>query len=114
MLREIRASASRRSGERVQLARTHALVVKRKADSFPAARSAALKRIDALSSALSAHDPERTLARGYALVADREGAPVTSAATARERGDVVVRFADDAVGARIDPEPQRDGSDEHT
>jgi exodeoxyribonuclease VII large subunit len=114
MLREIRASATRRSGERLQLARTHALVVKRKVDSFPAARSAALKRLDALSSALHAHDPERALARGYALVADREGAPVTSAATARERGDVVVRFADDAVGARIDPEPQRDGTDEHT
>ena len=44
------------------------------------------KRLDAIAAALGAHDPERTLARGYALVADADGEPVTSAAAARERG----------------------------
>jgi exodeoxyribonuclease VII large subunit len=114
MLREIRASAGRRIGERRGLAGTHALVVKRRVDSFAAARAAALKRLDALTSALGGHDPERTLARGYALVADREGEPVASARAARERGEVVIRFADDAVGARINRDPESDGSDEHT
>ena len=33
--------------------------------------------------ALRAHDPERTLERGYALAEDAEGEPVTSAAAAR-------------------------------
>ena len=35
--------------------------------------------------ALAAHDPQRTLERGYALVEDAAGEPVTSAAAARER-----------------------------
>ena len=58
--------------------------------------------------AVNAHDPQRTLERGYALVADRAGEPVASAAAARERERVVIRFADDAVGAEVDT----DGSDE--
>jgi exodeoxyribonuclease VII large subunit len=104
LLREVRAAATRGQAEREKLSRTHALVVKRKGEAFPAARAAALKQLDALSAALAAHDPERTLARGYALVADADGEPVTSAAAARERGRVVIRFADDAVDARIDPD----------
>ena len=44
MLREIRASATRRTAERRGLAATHALVVKRKGDAFPAADAAARKR----------------------------------------------------------------------
>ncbi len=116
ILREVRASAGRRTAERRGLAHTHALVVKRKGDAFAAAREAALKRLDALSSALDAHDPQRTLERGYALVADHAGAPIVTAAGARERGDVVIRFADDAVGATIEPEPdgrpQPDGRDD--
>ena len=98
LLREVRAAAARSQAERRKLARTHALVVKRKGDAFPAAHAAAHKRLGALAAALGAHDPERTLARGYALVADADGEPVTSAARARERGELAVRFADDAVG----------------
>ncbi len=71
------------------------------------------KRIEALGAALAAHDPERTLARGYALVADRDGEPVATAAAARERRDVVIRFVDDAVGARVEEEPGI-GSDDGT
>ena len=88
LLREMRASAARGHAERARRSpRTHALVVKRKGDAFAArAHAAARKRLDALAAALGAHDPERTLARGYALVADADGEPVTSAAAARERG----------------------------
>jgi exodeoxyribonuclease VII large subunit len=51
--------------------------------------------------ALSAHDPERTLQRGYALVEDPAGEPLTSAALAAEQTDVALRFADGRVAARI-------------
>ncbi len=54
------------------------------------------QRLDGLSLAERAHDPDRTLDRGYALVAGDDGDPVTSAAAARERDRVVIRFADDA------------------
>ncbi|MGD0198117.1 MAG: exodeoxyribonuclease VII large subunit [Solirubrobacteraceae bacterium] len=51
--------------------------------------------------ALSAHDPERTLARGYALVEDEHGEPLTSAERAVSQAEVTLRFADGRVGARI-------------
>ncbi len=132
MLREIRAAATRGTDERERLARRHALVLARKGDAYSAAESAVRAdllrgaarlrrraeailatdtgRLAANSRTLAAHDPQRTLERGYALVADREGAPVASAAAARERGRVVVRFADDAVGAEIE-ETRSDGSE---
>ena len=67
-----------------------------------AALSKESQRLDALSLAERAHDPERTLDRGYALVADDDGDPLTSAAAARERDRIVIRFADDAVPAHVD------------
>ena len=87
--------------------------MKRKGDAFPAAHAAAHKRLGALAAALGAHDPQRTLERGYALVEDRAGDPVTSAEAARRQGDVNVRFADDAVNARVEPGDD-DGSQRHT
>lgn len=51
--------------------------------------------------ALRAHDPQRTLERGYARVEDRGGEPVVDAAGARRAGDVKIRFADDAVDAVV-------------
>ena len=104
LLREVRAAAARGAGERRRLASTHALVIRRKGASFPAAHTAARKRLDTIAAALGAHDPERTLARGYALVSDADGEPVTSAAAARKRGRVGIRFADDAVDATIEKE----------
>jgi exodeoxyribonuclease VII large subunit len=111
-LREVRASATRGLARRVALSDTHGLVVKRKADAFPAAHAAAARQLDLLTKALSAHDPDRTLARGYALVSDAAGAPIGSAAEARRAGEVAVRFADDAVRATIDDE--QDGSNDAT
>ena len=101
-LREIRASASRGISQRRNLAGTHGLVVKRKADSFGAVRAAVTRQLDAYSTALAAHDPDRTLARGYALVTDVENEPIGSAAEARDSGSLNLRFADDAVRATID------------
>ena len=71
-----------------------------------AVRDCATRRpadLERLRLALAAHDPARTLARGYAMVEDRSGGPVTTAAAATAAADVVIRFADDAVAARIEP-----------
>ncbi|HVL31781.1 MAG TPA: hypothetical protein VM299_06055, partial [Solirubrobacteraceae bacterium] len=54
-----------------------------------------------LERALAAHEPERTLERGYALVTDRDGEFVTTAAAARRAVDVRLRFGDAAVDATI-------------
>lgn len=101
-LREIRASALRRGlTERTRDIRTRALVIGRKAD---AARGAAAQRarLDALAAALSAHDPERVIERGYAVVDDGAGGIVTTAAEARRHGRVRLSFSDAAVRARIE------------
>ncbi|MQA76245.1 MAG: hypothetical protein GEU88_18260, partial [Solirubrobacterales bacterium] len=58
----------------------------------------------ALARTVRAHDPERTLERGYALVFDRAGEPIPSAAAARERERLAVRFVDDSVPATVDRE----------
>lgn len=51
--------------------------------------------------AVRAHDPQRTLERGYARVEDRAGEPVVDPAGARKAGDVRIRFADGPVDARV-------------
>ena len=61
-----------------------------------------IKRLDSLAAAIAAHDPERVIARGYAVVDDREGNLLTSAAAAREAGAVRLFFADADVDARIE------------
>lgn len=103
-LRELRAAGRRRcSGERERVAR-RALVLERKAHAaaLEARRST---RLQATAMALAAHDPERTLERGYALVTDRAGDIVTSAADARAAGEVSLRFGDAAVDATINRDP---------
>jgi exodeoxyribonuclease VII large subunit len=108
LLREVRAGAGRGIEGRRELALTHATVVARKGGAFAAADAAARRQLTTAERAVNAHDPQRTLERGYALVADRAGEPVASAAAARERERLVIRFADDAVGANVNA----DGSDE--
>jgi exodeoxyribonuclease VII large subunit len=105
-LREVRASGRRRiDDERVRIAR-RALVLDRKATAaaLDARRATGLQ---ALAMALAAHDPERTLERGYALVTDRRGGLVTSAAAARAAGAVALRFGDAAVDATISGDDER-------
>ncbi len=58
--------------------------------------------------ALRAHDPERTLERGFALAETGAGEPVTTAAAAAAAGAVRLRFADGRVGAEIGGEVERE------
>jgi exodeoxyribonuclease VII large subunit len=58
--------------------------------------------------ALRAHDPERTLERGYALAEDPRGEPVTSAEAARAADTINLRFAD----GRLDVHPAEEGAED--
>jgi exodeoxyribonuclease VII large subunit len=101
-LRELRASAGRRLGEERAGGRRRAEALRRRsaAASGPDAsgRRAAL---DGLALALAAHDPERVVERGYAVVDDRAGTVITSAEAARAAREVRLLFADAAVDATI-------------
>ncbi len=106
-VRELRASARRGVADRGGLTRTHALVLGRKAASTATDLATTRRRsLEALALALEAHDPDRTLARGYALVSDDAGELVTGAPAAREAGRLSVRFHDGAVRARVEDSPQ--------
>jgi exodeoxyribonuclease VII large subunit len=103
LLREVRASATRRVSMRGELNARHALVLSRAANRMVAAAlGKEAQRLDALSLAERAHDPERTLERGYALVTGDDGDPLATAAAARVRERVEIRFTDDTVPARIE------------
>ena len=122
-LRELRAAARRRvahesSGNhgaavalsrRARAAATARASRERQAATHAAAlvRLAALDRrrrdLDRLALALAAHDPQRTLERGYALVEDSAGEPVTSAAAARGQLSLTVRLHDGRVPVRPEP-----------
>lgn len=103
-LREVRAAARRGLGERHAAARTGALVLSRKAAAAAGGeRAARAARLESLAVALDAHDPERVLERGYAVVDDGDGGVISTAAAAREAGVLRISFSDDAVRARIEP-----------
>lgn len=105
-LRELRASARRGGEEGRSLAAVHLLVLSRSAARAQTSQAIKCRReLDGLVLALGAHDPRRTLSRGYALVEDRAGAPLARAADARAAGDLLLRFHDDVVRARV----QEDG-----
>jgi exodeoxyribonuclease VII large subunit len=59
------------------------------------------RELERLALALAAHDPQRTLARGYAMVSDRTGAPLGSAGAARAAGELHIAFSDGALDARV-------------
>ncbi len=133
--REIRAASGRGLAERQGFQRRIALVVldraRRRADEAVgeaaranARRAAGLERsgqallrrrratLDGTAVALRAHDPERTLERGYALVtAGPDAEPLTGADAAADAGDVTIRFADGSVSAAVSgklPEAEED------
>ena len=54
-------------------------------------------RLEGLAGRLHAADPRAVLARGYALVTDAAGRPVTSAAAVRPAGRLSLEFADGVV-----------------
>ena len=118
-LREVRASAARGVALRSGALLRSAAVLARKGDASAglvargaarsradsaafsaradAARARRLQELERLALALAAHDPQRTLERGYALVEGPDGEPVTSAATARSLARMTVRLHDGAV-----------------
>jgi len=122
LLRELRASARRGAAEAQRSTLRRAGALHRRAAAAELARDRALARgdataaalertatgalgrrrrdLDRLALALAAHDPQRTLERGYALVEDPAGLPVTSAAGAREQADLALRFHDGRVSVR--------------
>jgi exodeoxyribonuclease VII large subunit len=102
-LRELRASATRRIASERDLTGTRALVLSRQAAAAAGPRAAGRRAtLDGLALALGAHDPERVVERGYAVVDDGAGNVITSAAEARRARAVRLRFADAAVRATID------------
>ena len=106
-LRELRASARRTCERGHELASVHLLVLGRTATR---ARSSETARhhseLQRLALALAAHDPDRTLARGYALVEDRAGQPVTAAAAARAARNLRLRFTDGRVAVHVTDEQE--------
>jgi exodeoxyribonuclease VII large subunit len=102
-LRELRASARRSCQRGRERASVHLLVLTRSTTRAGGSdRDRHRRELERLTLALAAHDPERTLARGYALVSDRSGEPVPTATAARAASDVQVRFRDGVVPARVE------------
>ena len=125
-LRELRASARRGVARGRERGNRHLLVLERKSEVARldqarrtaelhgrAARlgqtaNAAMTRrgedLERLVLALGAHDPELALARGYALVQDPGGEPITSAAGALAIRELRLRFQDGRVKAIVEEE----------
>jgi exodeoxyribonuclease VII large subunit len=95
--------AQRRAAEEVVVAATENW---RRAGGVGRSGVAALKRgeevLRRVGVALRAHDPQRTLERGYARAETLDGAAVTAAAAAVEAAELRLRFADGPVRARIE------------
>ena len=102
----MRASATRRDRRATRRARARARVAlqrRRRRPRRPRRRGAPRARSTALAAALGAHDPERVVARGYAVVDDRDGDVITSAADGpRAPATVRLFFADADVDATIE------------
>jgi exodeoxyribonuclease VII large subunit len=108
LVRELRAAARRRTEGGRSLAGVHALVLARSSDRARTSdRARRGRELERLSLALAAHDPDRTMARGYALVEDRGGVPLASAAAARRARELQLRFHDGSVPAVVRQEPDR-------
>jgi exodeoxyribonuclease VII large subunit len=104
-LRELRASARRTCHSGRERASSHLLVLTRSAARAASSEQERRRReLERLALALAAHDPDRTLARGYALVEDRSGEPLGTAAAARAAARLRVRFRDGVVPARVESE----------
>jgi exodeoxyribonuclease VII large subunit len=102
LVRELRASARRGVARGRERAGVHAQLLARSIERARTSdRVARHRELERLALALAAHDPDRTLARGYALVEDRAGQALGSAAAARAAHDVRLRFRDGPVDAEV-------------
>jgi exodeoxyribonuclease VII large subunit len=124
--RDLRAAAVRGLAVRERDIGTRALVLGRKAGATGVASDRSRQRVADLAAALdrsaagaldrrrgtlaahgialAAHDPQRTLERGFALVEDADGAPVTSAGAASSLPRLTIRLHDGTVRARPEEE----------
>jgi exodeoxyribonuclease VII large subunit len=102
-LREVRASATRRARDERTATATRGRALSRRAAAAAGPELAARRTaLDGFTLALAAHDPERVVERGYAVVDDRQGNVLTTAEAARAAREVRLYFADAAVDARIE------------
>jgi exodeoxyribonuclease VII large subunit len=102
LIRELRAAGRRSVEERRNLGAVHLLVLRRSLERARSSQAQARRReLERLALALAAHDPQRTLARGYALVEGRSGEILPSADAARGADEVALRFHDGRVPARV-------------
>jgi exodeoxyribonuclease VII large subunit len=102
LLRELRATARRATASGREQARVNLLVLSRSAARAQSSDTARRRtELERLALALAAHDPGRTLERGYALVEDRDGEPLTGADAARTARQLNIRFHDGRVPARV-------------
>jgi len=82
----------------------------------------AATRLDNLFARLESVSPRRVLERGYALVRDAGGVPITAAAGAASGAALRIEFADGEVGARVEgpaskparPAPKKDNGTQGT
>jgi exodeoxyribonuclease VII large subunit len=100
-LRELRAAGRRGVADRERAALARAEALRRRGG--PAAIEREREVLRARAATLAAHDPQRTLERGYSLVEDPGGRPVTTAAEARGKPELTLRLHDGRVRVRPDP-----------
>jgi len=101
-LREIRASSRRRAEAEQRVTQRRAVVLERKAAAeLRECRERRPRELERLSLALAAHDPQRTLERGYVLARSPQGAPLTTAVQASAAGELKLRFADGELDAQV-------------
>lgn len=102
-LREARAAARRRVSAEQDLTIRRLTAIASKADgALHDTRHKRPSELRRLMLALDAHDPQRTLQRGYALAQDSAGEPVSSAAAAIKARRILLRFADASVEAEVE------------
>jgi exodeoxyribonuclease VII large subunit len=100
LLAERLRSAARREIERGQSRGAASAARLRTALVF--ARSRAASRLDSAALHLAALDPHRVLARGYAMLADGSGRPVTSVAAMAPGDRLVATVSDGQAGVVVD------------
>jgi len=100
--REIRAASERGLAERRAFQRRIAQVVLVRAARRAAGPEADSRReaLHRAAVALRAHEPERTLERGYVLAETTTGEPVTGVAAARAADEISLRFSDGRIRVR--------------
>jgi exodeoxyribonuclease VII large subunit len=105
VLERARRRAAERAATALEQERRRGEAIERSAERSLRRRREVLQRAEV---ALRAHDPERTLERGYALAETAQGEPVTSAEAAAAAAEVKLRFSDGSVQARTEGNVERE------